>query len=55
VAQDVGPEFKSQYLKNQINKKTSVSQVLELMPVILATKEAKIKRIMVRSQPQDPI
>jgi hypothetical protein len=63
VAQSVGPEFKPQYHKKKKKKerkkeKESFNLKIKataghqwLMPVILATQEAEIRRITVQSQP----
>jgi hypothetical protein len=54
VSQGVGPEFKPQYCKKKKKKKERKRKCAGwrwLTPVILATQQAKIRRIMVQSQP----
>jgi hypothetical protein len=46
----VGPEFKPQYYKKK--KDRQKGQAPWLTPVILATQEAEIRKIAVRSQPR---
>jgi hypothetical protein len=53
VAQGVGPEFKPQYYKTK--PKNFLSRCQWFMPIILATWEAEIGRIVVPGQPRQII